>query len=82
MPVDKINDIKMGYYGSEIGYLLTTALGPCVSFLVLFDNSKRIYIEHHHSGSLPVEIDTTTVNAWLEETAQRVSKTFSQLKIK
>jgi hypothetical protein len=78
----RINDIEMDFCGSEIGYLSTKGLGPCVGFLALFEDSKRIYMEHHHSGSLPTEIDFTTVNTWLEDTVQRVSKRFSKLKIK
>jgi hypothetical protein len=47
MAANSINDIEMGHLGSGIDYLATTSLGPCVGFLVLFDNSKHIYIEHH-----------------------------------
>ncbi|CAF1152484.1 unnamed protein product [Rotaria sordida] len=81
MAANSINDIEMGHFGSGIDYLATTGLGPYVGFLVLFDNSKHIYIEHHSPVCLPSEINLATVHAWLENVAKRVSVTLPESKI-
>ncbi|CAF3603452.1 unnamed protein product [Rotaria sp. Silwood1] len=81
MAASSINDIEMGYFGSEIVYSATTGVGPCVGFLVLFDNSKHIYIEHHSPVCLPSEINLATVQLWLQNVAKRVSATLPESKI-
>ncbi|CAF0939757.1 unnamed protein product, partial [Adineta steineri] len=73
MSNNSINDIEMDRFGSEVDYLATTSVVPCIGFVVLLDDNQHIFIEHRSSVYLPPSNNLETARLCFQNVAKHIS---------
>ena len=74
IPTGTIEMVDMDCYGSSKNCLATRGVGPCVCFIVVFNNEAEVFLEHRSDIFFPAKPSLINIDLCLQNLAEHINE--------